>query len=126
MIDQKETRLAVDIDLLQCDDQGAHFMKTATTTDESWVHGYNPENKNPVITMEGYVLSKAKKARQVWSKETVMLTVFFNHKGIVYHEYAPDGQTVNKSTTSKFSIGRMMQCGTSDLRCVRCLADATQ
>lgn len=28
---------------------------------------------------------EAKKARQVRSKETVMLTVFFNHKGIVYH-----------------------------------------
>jgi hypothetical protein len=25
-----------------------------------------------------------------------MLTVFFNHEGIIHHEYAPDGQTVNK------------------------------
>jgi hypothetical protein len=35
--------------------------------------------------MEDYVFSEAKKARQVRSKETVMLTVFFKHKGIVYH-----------------------------------------
>jgi len=25
-----------------------------------------------------------------------MLTVFFDHEGIIHHEYTPDGQTVNK------------------------------
>jgi hypothetical protein len=25
-----------------------------------------------------------------------MLTVFFDHEGIIHHEYAPDGQIVNK------------------------------
>jgi hypothetical protein len=25
-----------------------------------------------------------------------MLTVFFDHEGIIHHEYAPNGQTVNK------------------------------
>jgi hypothetical protein len=27
---------------------------------------------------------------------TVMLTVFFDHEGIIHHEYTPGGQTVNK------------------------------
>lgn len=34
-------------------------------------------------------------ARQVQSKVKVILTVVFNHKGIV-HEYTPDGQTDNE------------------------------
>jgi hypothetical protein len=33
---------------------------------------------------------------QVQSKVKVMLTVFFDHKGIVHYEYAPEGHTVNK------------------------------
>ena len=45
MIDQKETCLAVDRNLLQCDYQGTNFMKTVITNDESWVYGYNPETK---------------------------------------------------------------------------------
>ena len=28
-----------------------------------------------------------------------MLTVFFDHEGIVHHEYAPDGQAVNTLRT---------------------------
>jgi len=34
--------------------------------------------------MKDYVFSEAEKPCQVRSKETEMLTVFFNHKGIVY------------------------------------------
>ena len=37
-----------------------------------------------------------KKGRQVRSKTKVMLLAFFDSEGIVHHEYAPDGQTVNK------------------------------
>lgn len=35
-------------------------------------------------------------AHQVQSKVKVMLTVFFDQKGIVHHKYAPEGQTANK------------------------------
>ena len=30
------------------------------------------------------------------SKTKVMLLAFFDPEGIVHHEYAPDGQTINK------------------------------
>jgi hypothetical protein len=42
---QKETRLAATRDLLQCSDQDTNFMKTITTSDESWDYGYDPETK---------------------------------------------------------------------------------
>ena len=41
-------------------------------------------------------LQDQKKACQLQSKVKVMLTVFFNQEGIVYLEYAADGQSVNK------------------------------
>jgi hypothetical protein len=44
-VKQKENHLAVTRDLLQCADQEANFMKTAITSDESWVCGYDPETK---------------------------------------------------------------------------------
>jgi hypothetical protein len=44
-VEQKETHLAVDRDLLQCADQDANFMQTIITSDKSWVYGYNPETK---------------------------------------------------------------------------------
>jgi hypothetical protein len=31
-----------------------------------------------------------------------MLTVFFDHEGVVHHEYAPEGQTVNKKYNVDF------------------------
>jgi len=37
-----------------------------------------------------------KKGRQVRSKTKVMLLSFFDSEGIIHHEYAPDGQTINK------------------------------
>ena len=37
-----------------------------------------------------------KKSRQVRSNVKVMLTVFFDSRGVVHHEYAPQGQNINK------------------------------
>jgi len=39
---------------------------------------------------------RPKKGHQVQSKTKVMLLACFDSEGIVYHEYAPDGQTINK------------------------------
>ncbi|KAJ4444640.1 hypothetical protein ANN_06436 [Periplaneta americana] len=46
--------------------------------------------------MEASRVSRPKKARQVRSKIKVMLTVFFDVRGIVHHKYAPEGQMVTK------------------------------
>ena len=55
-----------------------------------------PGNISPVITIEDSGSPRPEYARQVQSKVRVMLTVFFDHKGIIHHKYAPDGETVNK------------------------------
>ena len=40
--------------------------------------------------------AKPKRPRQSRSKINVMLTVFFDYRGVVYCEFLPTGQTVNK------------------------------
>ncbi|UYV63132.1 CLCN3 [Cordylochernes scorpioides] len=39
---------------------------------------------------------RPKKARQVRSNVKVLLTVFFDCRGVVHHEFLPQGRTVNK------------------------------
>jgi hypothetical protein len=71
-------------------------MNALITDDESWVCGYDPETEAQSSQWKTPGYPRPKKTHQIWSKVKVMLTVFFNHEGIIHHEYAPDGQTVNK------------------------------
>ena len=95
-VEQKETCPAVARDLLHCADQDTNFLKTLITGDESWVYGYDPETKAQSSQWKIPGSMRPKMACQVQSKVKVMLTFVFNYKGIVHHEYAPHGQTVNK------------------------------
>ena len=58
--------------------------------------GYDPETEAQSSQWKTPGSPRPEKKHQVWSKVKVMLTVFFNHEGIIHYEYAPDGQTVNK------------------------------
>jgi hypothetical protein len=46
--------------------------------------------------VETYIIPEAKKSTQVLSNVKVMLTVFFDSRGVVHHEYAPQGTTITK------------------------------
>ncbi|KAJ4445099.1 hypothetical protein ANN_06898 [Periplaneta americana] len=76
-LEQKDLRRDVAQDLVDTANTDPGFLNTSS----QWKH---PESPRP------------KKARQVRSKIKVMLTVFFDVRGIVHHEYAPEGQTVTK------------------------------
>ena len=71
------------------------FLNIVITGDELWVYGYNLETKAQSQWQHSTSL-RPKKARQVWSNIKVMLTVFFDSRGVVHHEYAPQGQNINK------------------------------
>lgn len=61
-------------------------MKTIITGGESWMYVYDSETK---AGSSEWMM--AKKSSRVRSDVKVMLAVF-----IVHHEYAPDGESVNK------------------------------
>ena len=73
-----------------------NFLKKVITGDESWVYGYDPETKQQSSQWKHASSPRPKKARQSRSKIKSMLIVFFYYEGVVYHEYAPTGQTINK------------------------------
>ncbi|KAJ4432967.1 hypothetical protein ANN_15224 [Periplaneta americana] len=62
---------------------------------------------------------QGRRKRQVRSKIKVMLTVFFDVRGIVHHEYAPEGQMVTRSTITMFSGDSVMQFSAKDQTCGR-------
>ena len=62
------------------------------TGDESWAY----ETKQQSSQWKGPTSLRPKKGRQARNKTKVMLLAFFDSEGVVYHEYAPDGQTINK------------------------------
>ena len=93
---QKQQRLDIAQDMLNCANSDSDFMKTIITGDETWVYGYDPETKFQSSQWKHHTSPRPKKARQVRSNVKVMLTCFFDSNGIVHHEYAPAGQTINK------------------------------
>ncbi|KAJ4445373.1 hypothetical protein ANN_07178 [Periplaneta americana] len=95
-LEQKDLRRDVAQDLLDTANTDPGFLNTVITGDESWVYGYDPETKRQSSQWKHPESPRPKKARQVRSKIKVMLTVFFDVRGIVHHEYAPEGQTVTK------------------------------
>jgi hypothetical protein len=77
-------------DLLETSNNDPHFLKEVTTGDESWVCGCDPDTKAQSSQWKSPESPRPKKAWQSWNNIKTMLT-FFNHKGVVHHEYAPPG-----------------------------------
>ncbi|UYV77151.1 hypothetical protein LAZ67_14003451 [Cordylochernes scorpioides] len=66
------------------------------TGDEEWVYDYDVETKAQSSQWKLPHEPRPKKARQVRSNVKVLLTVFFDCRGVVHHEFLPQGRTVNK------------------------------
>ena len=96
MEQQKELRKKISEDMLDLANHDPEFIKTIITGDETWVCGYDPETKFQSSQWKHPKSPRPKKARQVRSNVKVMLTCFFDSRGIVHHEYALEGQTNNK------------------------------
>ena len=93
---QKELQKEISEDMLDLANHDPEFINIFITGDETWVYGYNPETKFQSSQWKHPELPRPKKARQARSNVKVMLTCFFDFRGIVHHEYAPEGQTINK------------------------------
>ena len=95
-MEQKQRRLEIAQDMLDCVESDSNLLNAVITGDESWVYGYDQETKAQSSQWKHPLSPRPKKARQVCSNVKVMLTVFFYSRGVVHHEYAPQGQTVTK------------------------------
>jgi len=94
--DQSQQRQTIARDLFESSCEDVQFLKNIVTGDMSWIYGYDPETKQQLSQWKGPTSPRPKKGHQVRSKTKVMLMAFFDSEGIVHHEYAPNGQTINK------------------------------
>jgi len=93
--EQKEHCVAICQELRQRALDDPSFMSRVITGDDSWVYGYDPETKQQSSQWKSPGSPRPKKVRQSRSRSKSMLIMFFDIRGIVHHEFVPQGQTVN-------------------------------
>ncbi|XP_046959645.1 protein GVQW3-like [Vanessa cardui] len=94
--EQKQRRISIVQELLNDVNNDPDLLKRVITGDETWVYGYDVETKTQSSEWKRPDEPRSKKARQARSNVKVLLTVFFDYKGVVHHELLPTGRTVNK------------------------------
>ncbi|UYV61153.1 PGBD5 [Cordylochernes scorpioides] len=94
--DQKQHRMNIANEMLDSVRDDLNLLQRVITGDEAWVYGYDVETKAQSSQWKLPHEPIPKKARQVRSNVKVLLTVFFDCRGVVHHEFLPQGRTVNK------------------------------
>lgn len=93
---QKEQRKLIAQDMLDNVNNDPTFMERIITGDETWVYEFDMQTSQQSSQWNFPNEPKPKRPRQSRSKIKVMLTVFFDCRGVVHSEFLPEGQTVNK------------------------------
>ncbi|XP_011049295.1 PREDICTED: histone-lysine N-methyltransferase SETMAR-like [Acromyrmex echinatior] len=68
---------------------------TAVTGDETWVAHYTPENKRQSMQWKHTYSPTAKKFKVVKSVKKIMVSLFWDQKGILLIDFLPQGATIN-------------------------------
>ena len=76
-------------------EESDELLERVITGDESWIYDDDIELKSQSREWKNKESTRLKKSRKSKSKIKVMLLFFFDCHGIVHHEFAPEGQTVN-------------------------------
>ncbi|UYV78553.1 hypothetical protein LAZ67_16001984 [Cordylochernes scorpioides] len=93
---QKQHRINIANEMLDSVGDDPNLLQRVITGDEARVYGYDVETKAQSSQWKLPHEPRPKKARQVRSNVKVLLTVFFDCRGVVHHEFLPQGRTVNK------------------------------
>ena len=78
---------------LEADDK---VLESVITGDDLWVFQYDPETKRQSRQWKSAFSSRPKKVCMQRSQVKVRLITFFDHRGLVHHEFFPQGRTVNQ------------------------------
>lgn len=102
-VDEKQTRVKSSrkfVSRCMADDT---FLSRIITTDETWVHYYEPESKRQSSIWKHLDSPPPKKAKVVKSLGKVMCIMFMDISGMLLVHMVPSGQTVNANYYSKVS-----------------------
>ncbi len=111
--EQKEQRLNHTYHLIETIESDPSFLDSIITADESWCFAYDLETKRQ-SSKWCIPNTSPKKFRFQKSRVKTMLILFFDSKGVIHHEYVPEGQTVNAT----FYI-QVLDCLCNHIACVR-------
>ncbi|UYV63523.1 hypothetical protein LAZ67_2004493 [Cordylochernes scorpioides] len=92
--DQKNARKETASLNLEATTDDPELLKRVITGDETWIYGFDSETTQQALEWRFKNEPRPKKARKAPSKVKVMLTVFFDYKGIVHHEFQQQGSTI--------------------------------
>jgi histone-lysine N-methyltransferase SETMAR len=92
----KAERKRISSELLQQYEQpGDNFLSRIITGDESWVHYYEPETKRQSMEWRHDTSPRPKKFKTQASAGKVMVTVFWDIRGVVLVDFLAKGSTIN-------------------------------
>ena len=98
--EQKQRRINIAQEMFTTFNDDPDLLKKVIIGDTSWAYGYGIETKAQLSQWKRPEEPSPKKARQVWWNVKHLLTVSFHCKGVVHHEFLPQGHTVNKDPWS--------------------------
>ena len=73
------------------------LLRQIVTVGESWVHHYDPESKQQSKEYRHKTSPSPKKFKVFSSARKVLLTIFWDSKGVVHTEFSEQGNTVNST-----------------------------
>src|SRR5260221_2037327 len=77
--------------------EGEAFMNSIVTGDEAWAHHYEPETKRQSMQWHHLGSPSPKKFKVTPSAGKVMITVFWDARGVLLIEFLPNGETINSA-----------------------------
>jgi len=78
--------------------EGDGFLGRTATGDETWVHYHQPETRKARKEWRRTSSPKPKKFRTQPSAEKVILTLFWDERGVIFEHYVPRKNTVTSAT----------------------------
>ena len=95
--DQKERRCHDSRKIVELINSDSAVLDALVTYNESWIYCYDPETKTQTSQGKHAGSPRPKKTRQSKSiHKLLMITFFLDSAGMIYMNWVPTGQTVNK------------------------------
>jgi hypothetical protein len=80
--------------------EGAEFLDSVVTCNETWVHYFTPESKRASKQCKHAHFPPPKKRKQFFSAEKIMATVLWDSKGIIHLDFLTGQKTINAQYSS--------------------------
>ncbi|XP_050040395.1 protein GVQW3-like [Dermacentor andersoni] len=94
--DQKDTLASVSAKLLSKAEKDAAFVDSIIAEDETWCFQYDLQTKRQSAEWRSTSSPASRKVQRQKTKTKTMLIVFFDARGVIHHEFVPQGQTVKQ------------------------------